>query len=154
MFLPVRKHRHRNYYISSGLSLFLPVELKLNYDSNTIFWKISGWIITAKKATSLSFSLCFSILLFFLLSSRIARQQSTQCFPLNKPHVSSQKILCVISGGRREAQEKRGKVKCTQRYWRVTQREKKEEWKSVGSWGMTKRRETGKMERREKKAGR
>lgn len=59
------------------------------------------------------------------LSDRIARRQSTQCFPLNKPHVSSQKIQCVIRGGRREAQEKRGKVKCTQRYWRVTQREER-----------------------------
>lgn len=65
------------------------------------------------------------------LPDRIARTQSTQCFPLNKPHVSSQKIQCVISGGRREVQgkkekKKRGKVKCTQRYWRVTQREERE----------------------------
>ena len=45
-----------------------------------------------KECKTVSFSLCFSI-----LCDRTACGQSTQCFPLNKPHVSSQKIQCVIS---------------------------------------------------------
>lgn len=79
-------------------------------------------LITTKNDISLS--LCFSILPFYFQQNSM-QTEYTQCFPLNKPHVSSQKIQCVISGGRREAQEKRGKVKCTQRYWRVTKREER-----------------------------
>lgn len=41
-------------------------------------------------------------------------------------HVSSQRFPCVICRGRWAEQDKTpGKVKCTQRYWRVTQREKR-----------------------------
>ncbi len=89
---------------------------------------------------------CFSI-----FSDRIARRQSTQCFPLNKPHVSSQKIQCVISGERRR--KKNVERLSVHKDIDVWLREKKEEWKAVGWWAMTNRRETGKTEKR-REAGR
>ena len=68
-----------------------------------------------------------------LPSYRMAHGQRTLFFfPLNKPYVSSQKILCVISGGRREAQGKNVERLSVHNDIDVCLREKREELKVVG----------------------
>lgn len=92
MFLSVRNHRHGNYNISPGLSLFLPEKRKINYDSNTVFLKILGWIISTKNANCLFLPLLLHPL--FLSFDRIAHRQRTQCFLLNKPRVITEDLVC------------------------------------------------------------
>lgn len=74
------------------------------------------------------------------------QRQSTQRFSMNKPPcVSSQRFPCVICRGRwAELDKTPGKVKCTQRYWCVTQREERS-WKLYSDAGVNKetKRKTG-----------
>lgn len=103
MCLSVRRCRHRNNYISPGLSLFRPGKLQIKQYSNAIF-KRFGVGLSAQEWKTVSFSpLHIHPFYYSLMEQHTGRVHS---FPLNKPHVSSQKILCVISAGRREAQEK------------------------------------------------
>lgn len=66
------------------------------------------------------------------LSDRIAHRQSTQCFPLNKPHVSSQKRSSVWSEEGGERHRKNVERLSVHKDIDVWLREKKEEWKAVG----------------------
>lgn len=78
---------------------------------NTIFWK--GWAGLSAAPPS--------------LSDRIIHRQRSKRFPLNKPRVITEDPVCDQQREVRGTGNKKkcGKVKCTQRYWCVTQREER-----------------------------
>lgn len=157
MFLPVRKHRHRNYYISPGLSLFLPGQFKINNDSNTIFWKFrAGLSLQRMPLLSLS-PRCFSILPFIFLSSRIARWQSTQFFFRWINHMCHHRRSCVCvwsaeEGGRHRKNVERLSVHKDIDVWLRERRKRSGNLSDHEVWLNGERRERWRGEK--KKAGR